>query len=214
MAQPEFSGGGENPELDKAFWDLIDGTDVEVELAIHDEEVDYPKLWMGNACVAVDTLAGETFRESMLRAAASGAGASDAATAALRQELWNPIAHMRLGERMACRGVGVALEPPTEQYQKFREIHIDERLFIIGCLEDALYDQYWHVKTRRAHNPMGGGAEQGSGQSVTWLKQLLLGPVVVLSDAKLYAIGGSLIELYPQLRVPLAEPSLQPLKVH
>lgn len=211
MARPEFSGSGDDSELDKAFWDVIGGVDVEVESAIGEGDADFPKLWMGNTYAATDPLAGETFRENMLRAIRGSEEDSFLATQALHQQLYDPSACVQLGSKMAFRGVGVVLVPPRERQMAFREICLDGSLFIIGCLKDALFDQYWHMTTK---NMRADGAGRGSNYSAAWIKELRLGPVVVLESALLYRSGGHLINTFPEFRVPLAEESLQPLKVH
>jgi hypothetical protein len=212
MARPEYFGSGDDSELNKAFWDVISGVDVEVESAIGEGDADFPKLWMGNTYAAADSLAGETFRQEMLRAISGNEGESILATQALRRQLHNPSARVQPGSKVAFRGLGVVLAPPSEQRMAFREVCLDGSLFVIGRLKDALFDQYWHLTTRRVR-PDGGG--RGNNQPVAWIKELRLGPVAVLEAALLYRVGGSLVgNPFPQLRVPLAEASLQPLKVH
>jgi hypothetical protein len=212
MTHPEFSGGGDSRKLNEAFWGLIEGVEADVESAFLLEPGDLPKLWEANMPIAVDALSGETFREAMVRAAVGGEVDSELATQALGQKLRELATPIREGERVAFQGRGVAQVPPAEAPDsKFRQVLITEDMYVIGCLQRVIFDQYWYIAAERTYDAVREGSEVVE-RSTRWTERCGLGAVAVLEDARQYMRGGSLKESFLCLRVPLADYGMQVLR--
>jgi hypothetical protein len=212
MTHPECSGGGDSRELNEAFWGLIEGVEADVESAFLLEPGDLPKLWEANTPIAVDALSGETFREAMVRAAEGGEVDSGLATQALGQKLREFATPIREGERIAFQGRGVAQVPPTDApNSKFHQVLITEDMYVIGCLQSVIFDQYWYITAEHTYEAIRGGSELVE-RSTSWTQRCGMGAVAVLEDARQYMRGGALKQSFLCLRVPLADYGMQVLR--